>query len=177
MIMTLMRIFMVPVIVLLMLIKPPLWPLICWFLFVLASITDWLDGYLARKLNAVSKMGKLLDPIADKALVSSVLIMFIPMGLIEALAVLLLINRDVIIGGIRSMAASQGHIIDAGSLGKWKTVVQMVAIPSLFLSIDYHFLPFQPVGYYGLWLSVGLSLVSGFQYALAFYKRNASSLV
>ena len=111
-----------------------------------------------------------LIPIADKVLVSSILIMLIPLQAIEAFAVIILINRDVIIGGIRSIAASQGQIIDAGSLGKWKTTVQMIAIPSLLLGQTWDFLPFAVIGYYGLWLSVVLSLVSGFQYFTAFYK-------
>ncbi|MEM7647033.1 MAG: CDP-diacylglycerol--glycerol-3-phosphate 3-phosphatidyltransferase [Pseudomonadota bacterium] len=171
MILTLFRMAVVPVIVALMIFRPEGWALLSWFLFVTASITDWLDGYLARKLNSVSTMGKLLDPMADKILVSSVLIMFIPLKQIEALAVLLLINRDIIIGGVRSMAASQGHIIAAGPLGKWKTTVQMIAIPCLFLGFDFDFLPFQTIGYYGLWLSVLLSLISGFQYFMGFSRK------
>lgn len=170
MIATLFRIVIVPVIVVLMMFKPADWALISCFLFIVASITDWLDGYLARKLNSVTDMGKFLDPIADKVLVSSVLVMFIPLQWIEALAVLLLINRDVIIGGIRSIAASRGQVIAAGNLGKWKTTFQMIAIPCLFLSQSWDFLPFSSIGYYGIWLSVAMSLVSGFQYFMAFYK-------
>ncbi len=170
MIATLFRIAIVPLIVLIMLLKITYWAEICCVLFIIASITDWLDGYLARKLNAVSDMGKFLDPIADKVLVSSVLIMFIPLGWIEALAVLLLINRDVLIGGIRSLAASRGQVIAAGNLGKWKTTFQMVAIPCLFLGHNWNFIPFDSIGYYGLWASVVLSLVSGFQYFMGFYK-------
>lgn len=170
MIATLFRILIVPVIVVFMIYKPDHWPLICAFLFIVASITDWLDGYLARKLNSVSTMGKFLDPIADKVLVSSVLIMFIPLGWIEALAVLLLINRDVLIGGIRSIAATQGQVIAAGNLGKWKTTFQMIAIPCLFFGQSWSFLPFDSIGYYGLWASVALSLISGFQYFMAFSK-------
>ncbi len=170
MVATLFRIVIVPVIIGLMIYKPRYWALSSCLLFGVASITDWLDGYLARKLNSVSNMGKFLDPIADKVLVSSVLIMFIPLQWIEALAVLLLINRDVIIGGIRSIAASEGQVIAAGNLGKWKTTLQMIAIPCLFLAQDWSFLPFKAIGYYGLWASVGLSLVSGFQYFMGFYK-------
>lgn len=168
---TLFRIAIVPVIVVLMILKPSDWALICCVFFIIASITDWLDGYLARRLNSVSIMGKFLDPIADKILVSSVLIMFIPLGWIEALVAILLINRDVLIGGLRSIAASQGLVIDAGSLGKWKTTIQMIAIPSMFLSDSWIFLPFRDIGYWGLWLSVVLSIVSGFQYFMAFYRN------
>lgn len=170
---TLLRILIVPVIVALMLSKPANWALISCVLFILASLTDWLDGYLARKLNSVSNIGKLLDPMADKILVSSVLIMFIPLNKIEALAVILLINRDIFIGGVRSMAAAQGTIIAADSLGKWKTIIQMVAIPCLFLGIDVTKLPFHQIGYYGLWLSVVLSLVSGYQYFRSFMVKSS----
>lgn len=172
MVATLSRIVIVPLLVVLMLAKPPWWAMTCCVLFIAASITDWLDGYLARKLNSVSDMGKFMDPIADKVLVSSVLIMLIPLQLIEAVAVLLLINRDVIIGGVRSIAASQGQVIAAGNLGKWKTTTQMIAIPALFLSIDFQFLPFQEIGYYGLWLSIVFSLVSGGQYFMGYLKTS-----
>lgn len=169
MVATLFRIVIVPVIVVLMMIQPNQWALISCVLFIVASITDWLDGYLARKLNSVSKMGQFLDPIADKVLVSSVLILFVDMKWIEAIAAIILINRDVIIGGLRSIAASDGRVIAAGPLGKWKTTVQMIAIPCLFLSQDFQFLPFQEIGYYGVWVSVLLSLISGAQYFMGFY--------
>ncbi len=169
---TLFRIAIVPVIVALMMYRPPYWAMLCCALFIVASITDWLDGYLARRLNSVSTMGKFLDPIADKVLVSSVLIMFISLRWLEALAVILLINRDVIIGGIRSIAAAEGRIIAAGPLGKWKTTIQMIAIPSLFLGQISSALPFNTIGYYGLWISVALSLVSGAQYFKGFYQQS-----
>ncbi len=177
MIATLFRIFIVPILVLMMIYRPYGWALACCFLFIIASITDWLDGYLARKLDSVSIMGQFLDPIADKVLVSSILIMFIPLQIIDAVAVLLLINRDVIIGGVRAIAAAQGKIISAGSMGKWKTTVQMIAIPSLFLGQTLEFLPFNEVGYYGLWLSVGLSLYSGFDYFQAFLKHSSVKIL
>jgi CDP-diacylglycerol--glycerol-3-phosphate 3-phosphatidyltransferase len=176
MIATLFRIFIVPVIILLMILRPEGWPLIATLLFVIASITDWLDGYLARRLNSTSTMGKFMDPIADKVLVSSVLIMMIELKMIEALAVLLLINRDVLIGGVRSVAASQGLVIDAGWVGKWKTTVQMIAIPCLLLSQSkLGFLPVASIGYYGLWLSVALSLYSAGQYISRWQKATPTS--
>lgn len=174
---TLFRIAIVPFIVVLMIYKPNHWPIICFILFVVASLTDWLDGYLARKLKSVTMMGKFLDPMADKVLVSSVLIMLIPLNLIEALAVVFLINRDVLIGSIRSIAAAKGQVIAAGPLGKWKTAIQMVAIPSLFLSQSWSFLPFYEVGYFGLWISVVLSLISGIQYFNGFLKQNSVKIL
>lgn len=172
---TLFRMAIVPVLLILMEWEPDGWAILGCFLFVVASLTDWLDGYLARKLDSVSVMGQFMDPIADKVLVSSVLILFVAQESIEALAVLLLINRDVIIGGVRSVAAAQGKIIDAGSLGKWKTTIQMIAIPCLFLAVAFPQWPFRPVGYYGLWLSVVLSLISGWQYFQAFLRHQEKS--
>lgn len=177
MVATLFRIMIVPLIVVIMAYQWPSWNWICGWLFVVASITDWLDGYLARRLKSVSVMGKLLDPIADKILVSSILIMLIPLGRIEAIAVVILINRDVLIGGIRSIAASSNLIIDAGSLGKWKAAVQMMAIPMLLVSENVLGLPFALIGYWGIWISVVLSLISGFQYFISFMQHYREKMV
>jgi CDP-diacylglycerol--glycerol-3-phosphate 3-phosphatidyltransferase len=178
MVATYFRIFIVPVFIALMQIQPSWWAVAGGLLFIVASITDWLDGFLARRLNSVSVMGKFMDPIADKVLVSSVLICMIPLGMIEGLAVLILINRDVIIGGVRSVAASQGLVIDAGQVGKWKTTFQMISIPALFFAQSPFFqetpwshIPMQEIGYYGLWLSVLLSLYSGVEYYLHWLRQ------
>lgn len=172
MIATLFRILIMPVVVVIMLWKPAYWNWISAILFVIASITDWLDGYWARKYKSETTLGKFLDPVADKVLVSSVLIMLIPLGRIEAIAVVILLNRDIIIGGLRAFAASHGTVIAADTLGKWKTGVQMVAIPSLLLYNDFLHLPWREVGYWGLWLSVVLSLISGFQYIVNFLQSS-----
>ena len=174
-IVTLLRIGIAFVILPLMSFQPEGWSFICCLLFVIGGITDWLDGYLARKLKSVTLVGKFLDPLADKILVSTVLILFIPFHWIEPLAVLILINRDVAVSGIRSMAAARGLIISAGVMGKWKTTVQMIAIPCLFLEHGWPEFPFWTVGYYGLWLSVVLSLISGFEYFQNFMKTNSLS--
>ncbi len=174
-IITLSRIGIAFVILPLMSFQPQGWSLICCLLFVVGGVTDWLDGYLARKLKNVTVVGKFLDPLADKILVSTVLILFIPLHWIEPLAVLILINRDVAVSGIRSMAAARGLIISAGTTGKWKTTVQMIAIPCLFLEQSWSEIPFSTIGYYGLWLSVILSLISGFEYFRNFMKTNSLS--
>lgn len=168
MIATLFRILMMPVIIAIIAFECSYWNWITAILFVIASITDWLDGYWARKYKSETTLGKFLDPVADKVLVSSVLIMLIPLGRIEAIAVVILLNRDIIIGGLRAFAASSGTVIAADKLGKWKTGVQMVAIPSLLLYNDFLHLPWKEVGYWGIWVSVVLSLISGFQYVMKF---------
>ncbi|MCC6138568.1 MAG: CDP-diacylglycerol--glycerol-3-phosphate 3-phosphatidyltransferase [Bdellovibrionaceae bacterium] len=168
---TLFRIAAVPFIVLIMLLQAPYWNWISAALFILASISDWLDGYWARKYKAESDLGRLLDPIADKVLVSTVLVFLIPLGRIEALLVVLLLNRDILINGLRSFAASKGKIISAGSLGKWKTGFQMVAIPALLIHENIGPLPTQFIGYWGLWISLILSLLSGAEYVYGYFKK------
>lgn len=165
---TFFRMLAVPFIVALVLLQPAFWNWLSAGLFVLAALSDWLDGYFARKYKTESDLGKLLDPIADKFLVSTVLILLIPLERIEALLVVLLLNRDIIINGLRSFAASQGKIISAGSLGKWKTAVQMVAIPAILIYENVGPLSGQWIGYWGLWLSLILSFISAAQYLVAF---------
>jgi len=102
---------------------------------MLASVTDYFDGYFARKYQAVSNFGKFMDPIADKILVTSVLTMLLAMGKIDAWMVIIILARDNFIGGIRSVAAADQIVIDAKPAGKWKTAMQMVAIPIVIVSM------------------------------------------
>ena len=107
-------------------------------LFGAAAVTDFIDGWLARKWGVVTVLGKFLDPLADKLVVMAALIMLIPHGRVPAWAVFLLLAREVIITGLRSIASSEGIVIDASDLGKYKTIYQMVAIPGLLLHYDYY---------------------------------------
>lgn len=141
------------------------------FLFIAASITDYFDGSLARKYNAISNMGKFMDPIADKVLVATVLIMLLPSGRVGPELVLLLLARDIIIGGIRSVAAADNVIIDAKAAGKWKTGLQMVAIPLILVSWDLADIPFTRLGELLLWISVILSIFSGYQYVRLYFEN------
>ncbi len=141
--------------------------------FIVASFTDWLDGYWARKYNAESSMGKFMDPIADKILVLSALIMLLHQGLVDPIMVFIFISRDIYIGGIRSVAAINQVIIAAKPFGKWKTATQMLAIPCLFV-FEFNNLPLHKWGYWGLWVAVGLSLLSGAQYTWGYYTGRQS---
>ncbi len=136
-------------------------------IFTIGSITDWLDGHLARKFNAQSNMGKFMDPIADKVIVLAALLIFIQQGKIEPIMVFLLISRDIVIGGVRSIAAVDGVVIDAKAMGKYKTALQMISIPCLFIETFLN-LPLLQIGYWGLWLSVVLSFISGADYVLKY---------
>ncbi len=140
------------------------------FCFIVASITDYYDGYYARKLNAVSNLGKFLDPVADKILVSSVLVLLLQKSLVDPWMIILFVARDTIVGGIRAAAAADGLIIDAQSTGKWKAALQMIAIPMLLLNDLHPLLPNRLIGYGLLWLSVLLSLKSGFDYCNSYFK-------
>ncbi len=133
-------------------------------LFIIASITDWLDGYYARLFNAQSTMGKFMDPIADKILVSTILILLIPGGNVGPLLVILLLVRDIMIGGVRSIAAADRLIISAKATGKWKTGFQMVGIPCLLIETPLFGAPMVDIGRIALWISVILSVVSAWEY-------------
>jgi CDP-diacylglycerol--glycerol-3-phosphate 3-phosphatidyltransferase len=105
-------------------------------IFIIASMTDWLDGYLARKNHWVTDFGKFMDPLADKLLVCSGLICFVELGLLPAWIVIIIISREFIISGFRLIAASNGVVIAASYWGKYKTVSQMIMSILLILNLD-----------------------------------------
>ena len=133
-------------------------------LFCVASFTDFLDGYLARKNNLVTTFGKFADPIADKLLVTTMYILFAAQGTIPVVPVLIMVARDTIVDGIRMSASSNGVVMAAGYLGKLKTVVQMLSIITILLNN----LPFElyrlPVSDFLLWFAAFTSLASGISY-------------
>lgn len=167
---TISRIVLAPIIVALM------WPndlglnIVAAIIFALASMTDWADGYFARKYESVSNFGKFMDPIADKILVTSVLAMLLSLGKIDAWMVIIILARDNFIGGLRSVAAADAIIIAAKPAGKWKTAMQMIAIPLVMVG-HLEFLPFlDKIGYGVLWVSVILSITSAIEYYIAYLK-------
>lgn len=135
-------------------------------LFLIASFTDFLDGYLARSRDMITTFGKFLDPIADKLLVNTLFILFAYEGLVPVVAVLIMIWRDTIVDAIRMLLAQQGMVMAAGYLGKAKTVLQMVAIILVLLNN----LPFElqgiPVASIVVWFATLMSLLSGISYVL-----------
>lgn len=167
---TISRIILVPVIVTLMFPNVLMLNVTAAALFIIASISDYYDGYFARKYNAVSNMGKFMDPIADKILVTSILVMLIPTAKIDPIMVIIILARDTFIGGIRSVAAADGIVIDAKPTGKWKTALQMIAIPAVIIGDTWLKIPFEKIGYWTLWISVILSVTSGVQYYYGYLK-------
>ncbi|WP_413287487.1 CDP-diacylglycerol--glycerol-3-phosphate 3-phosphatidyltransferase [Bdellovibrio sp. HCB337] len=168
---TVSRIFVVPLVLLCMVPNTFGWNVGAAILFILASITDYYDGYFARKYNAVSNMGKFMDPVADKILVSSILVMMAYYQKIDPWMVVVLLSRDNFISGIRAVAAADGVVIAAKSAGKWKTALQMGAIPGTMIGEIPGYLPYLDKIAYGiLWISVLLSISSGVEYYLAYMK-------
>ncbi len=147
-------------------------------LFSIAAVTDAVDGWLARRWEIETAFGKFLDPLADKLIVMSALVMMIPMGRVPAWAVFVILARDVIVSGIRSIASVEGTVIAASDLGKYKTIFQMVAIVGLLLHYDYYWffglqweifhVSMHNVGIVFFYISLGLTLWSGVDYFLGF---------
>lgn len=161
---TLARIILVPIFMLILLIKIPHGKYIAAGIFIIAASTDGLDGYIARKRNQITKLGKFMDPLADKLLVSAALISLVEMGEVAAWVAVTIIGREFAVSGLRSIAAAEGVIISASKLGKWKTVTQIVAISALFLG-DYPFSEWGiPFGMYAMSLAVIFTIWSGLDY-------------
>jgi len=148
--------------------------------FAIASITDWFDGYLARRMNIVTVFGKFLDPIADKLIVMAAMIMILPFGRVPAWMVLVILGREIVITGLRGIASSEGIVIPASELGKFKTIFQIVAILGLLLHYDYYWffgiqhpllqVSMHNVGMFYLWIATLLTIWSGIDYLARFVK-------
>ena len=133
-------------------------------IFAIASITDFLDGYIARKYNLITSFGKFIDPIADKLLVNTVMIMFACNGMVPVVPVIVMIWRDTIVDGLRMNTASKGVVVAAGMLGKIKTVSQMITIILVLLNnLPFELLKF-PMAEFMLWFSMLVSVASGISY-------------
>lgn len=139
--------------------------------FALASLTDWLDGYLARRRGTVTSLGKFLDPLADKLLIVTALIMLIPLGRVQAWMVALIIGREIAVTGLRGMASLEGIVIAAGSLGKYKTAFQVASLIALMVHYPFFAIDFQAVGTILLWIAFVLTLWSGVEYFVRFLYR------
>lgn len=165
---TLSRIGVIPVVLLLVYLNEPWARWTAMILFTLAGITDWLDGYLARKGGQVSAIGRFLDPIADKLLVSAVILLLVAVDSITGLVLLpalVILCREIMVSGLREYLAEIQVSVPVSKLAKWKTVIQMVALGFLIVGDDGPaFLPVQLIGEVGLWLAAALTLVTGYDY-------------
>ncbi len=127
-------------------------------IFAVASFTDFLDGYLARKYNLITDFGKFMDPLADKVLVAAALAVLVELSLIPAWMIVIIISREYAISILRAIAASNGQVLAASSGGKLKTVTQILAVLMLLLNI--------PFGIIVMWIAVLITFVSGAQYLI-----------
>lgn len=142
--------------------------LIAFLIFTVAALTDFIDGHLARKHQKETVLGKLMDPLADKALVTTVLIMLIPLGKISALASLIIICREIIVTGFRGLAATTGQVVAAGMLGKIKSNLQYFGLGFLIFPLGVMPIPYQyEIGRILIYASIIMALWSAFDY---FYK-------
>lgn len=135
-------------------------------LFAVASITDFLDGYLARSRNMITTFGKFLDPIADKLLVNTMFIIFATQGVVPVVAVLIMIWRDTVVDAVRMLISQKGFVMAAGYLGKVKTVAQMLAIILVLLNnVPFEFYNI-PVASIMVWFATLMSVLSGASYVI-----------
>ncbi len=137
---------------------------VAFVVFVIACISDFLDGYIARKYKQETKLGKLIDPLADKVLVFAALILFVEKGIIWGWAVVIILSRDLMMGIFRAVAASQNVVIAADNLGKIKTATQMFSIVSILFGLAFQIIFFVAVGEFLFYFSVILTVVSGIKY-------------
>jgi CDP-diacylglycerol--glycerol-3-phosphate 3-phosphatidyltransferase len=166
------RIAATPVVVLFLFFPGPL-PSFCAALcFLIASMTDMLDGYLARLQKCESPIGRLLDPLADKILINSAMIMLIPLERIPAWMVVLIIGREVAVTGLRGIAALQNVVIEATQWGKAKTILQCAALVGLILHYEYFGIDFHILGMILMWIALVITLASGVDYFLKFYRES-----
>ncbi|WP_027963253.1 CDP-diacylglycerol--glycerol-3-phosphate 3-phosphatidyltransferase [Halalkalibacillus halophilus] len=177
---TISRIFLIPIFIALLVIplgwgaidigayELPISHLIAGILFIIASLTDWLDGYYARKYNLVTNLGKFLDPLADKLLVSAALICLVELQLAPAWIVIIIISREFAVTGLRLVAAGDGIVLAASQMGKLKTTLQIGSASFLLL----HHFPLSyiglPIGTILLYLAAIVTVISGVDY----FKKN-----
>lgn len=138
----------------------------CW-VFVVASITDFLDGYIARKRNIVTVFGSFLDPIADKFLVVSALLMLLGLGRVHPVVVIILVLREMYMTSLRLLAMTEEVDVPVSTMGKWKTTAQMVATPMLMIYDDFLGLNLPTIGTALIYVAALLSLWSALKYSLS----------
>lgn len=166
-IITLMRMATAPVLVCLMLYSGPLAAALAAGVFFLAVVSDFLDGYIARNYGSGSTLGKFLDPLADKVVVMTALIMLAGMARtprVPAWMVAILVTREVLVTGLRAIAAAEGLVIGAEELGKYKMTLQAIAIQGLLIHYTYLHIDFFTAGLFVLWIAMAVSVWSGIDY-------------
>ena len=170
---TLTRIVLVPLVLVFLISSSRVHALIAAGIFVAASLTDWLDGVIARRTNQVTTLGKLLDPVADKLLVAAALIALVQTETLPAWMALVIIGREFAVTALRGISAWVGVIVPASTLAKYKTATQYVAITLLILErgVPSDYVPFYWVSYAALWVALALTVLSGADYFYRFFRK------
>ena len=151
----------------------------CWiamFLFLLAAISDFVDGYIARKEQQVTNFGKFLDPLADKLLICAILVEMVGLGWVQAWIVNIIIIRELAVTGLRAVAADKGVVIAADWYGKWKTTFQIIAMVPLLIHYDFMGIPMHLLGTLILYIALVLTIFSGCNYFYQFYREWRASV-
>ncbi|WP_028579451.1 CDP-diacylglycerol--glycerol-3-phosphate 3-phosphatidyltransferase [Desulfogranum japonicum] len=142
--------------------------LIAFVIFVIAAVSDWVDGYYARRYQAVTVLGKLMDPLADKVLVTTALVMLIPTGRLPAWVALVILCREIVVTGLRGVASSSGIVVAASGLGKLKSTFQYIGLGALIFPLGVLPIPaLYQIGLFVVYIALILTVWSGLDY---FYK-------
>ncbi len=165
---TMLRIILVPIFVVLMLTRIPYGGSLAAVIFMIAALTDSLDGYLARKWKQVTRLGAILDPLADKLLITAALISLVELGRIPGWIAIVIIGREFAVTGLRLVKAEEGVLISASKMGKFKTISQVTAVLLIILQNLYHPLAALALGQWAMYIAVLITIVSGIEY---FYKN------
>jgi CDP-diacylglycerol--glycerol-3-phosphate 3-phosphatidyltransferase len=167
-IITFIRIFLIPIILYLLFSENPNIVLIAGLLFIVSSVSDYFDGYLARTLNQSSKLGTLLDPIADKLLIASVIVVLVDTGVISNIHVvpaIIILLREIAISGLREFLAKLNTDMPVSKLAKYKTTFQMVSLSILIISLGFELNDLLwNIGLITLWIAAIITLLSGYNY-------------
>ena len=167
---TVFRVLAVPFIIALLYFPGPTTCALATLLFLVAILTDLADGFLARKFNQVTNFGKFLDPLADKILIASVLVMLVELNWVSAWVAIIIIVRELLVTGLRAIAADNGHVIAADKYGKMKTIMQSVALVPLIYHFPFFGIDVAWIGSALLFVAVLLTVYSGWNYLYGFYK-------
>lgn len=164
------RIVLIPIFMIFILIRIPYGEYIAATVFIIAASTDGLDGYIARSRNEVTKLGKLMDPLADKLLVTAALISLVEVELVPAWIAVLIIGREFAVTGLRTIAADEGVILSASKLGKLKTVFQITAVVTLLLNEFFIYKLDFSLGLLILYIAAFITILSGADYFMKAWK-------
>lgn len=169
---TILRIILVPLFVIFLLVKIPYGGYLAALVFIIASLTDSLDGYLARKWKQVTKLGIILDPLADKLLITAALISLVELGKVAGWIAIVILGREFAVSGLRIIKAEEGIIIAASKLGKIKTISQIIAVVIIILQDFYTPLSNLNIGSWAMYIAVVITIISGIEY---FYRFEINS--